>query len=76
MYSVRKVLNRMMVSAVADFEEFVRLLHEIIFSPSVLKSDDRNPDEILSSVVSVLTRNQTPRKKFIQISYEVRENQG
>jgi len=59
------------VTATADFEEFVRLLHEIVFSPSVLKSDDRTPEEVLSAVLNTLQRSQTPRRKFIQISYQV-----
>lgn len=58
-------------SAPNECEEFVRLLHEIIFAPSILKSDDRSAEEILSSILNTLQRSQSPPKKFIQISYEV-----
>lgn len=64
-----------LLSAPSEYEEFIRLMHEIVFAPSVLKSDDRSADEILSSVLNTLQRNQSSPKKFIQISYQVFVNE-
>ncbi len=70
-HKVDVVLMLVTFSAPFNYEEFIRLLHDIIFAPSILESDDRSPDEILSSILSTLRRSQSPPKKFIQISYEV-----
>lgn len=59
----------MSVKTNSEYDEFIRLLHEVVFAPSVLKSDNRNADEVLSAVFSALSRNQSSRKKFVHITY-------